>query len=39
VAVPNVLTCELPLDHADLRLSSLAEVSLEDVLARAASRR
>jgi HAD superfamily hydrolase (TIGR01509 family) len=38
VAVPNVLTCELPLDHADLRLASLAEASLEDVLALAVNR-
>lgn len=34
VAVPNVLTRELSLDHADLTLSSLAEMPLEALLAR-----
>jgi HAD superfamily hydrolase (TIGR01509 family) len=32
VAVPNALTRQLPLDHADLRLNSLAEISLERLL-------
>jgi len=32
VVVPNSLTEELPLDHADLMLPSLAEVSLEELL-------
>lgn len=32
VAVPNPLTGQLPLDHADLRLASLAETSLETLL-------
>ncbi len=33
VAVPNALTCELPLDHADLRVASLADLPLTDLLA------
>jgi HAD superfamily hydrolase (TIGR01509 family) len=32
VAVPNPLTCQLPLDHADLRLASLADMPLETLL-------
>ena len=32
VAVPNVITAQLPLEHADLRLTSLAEMSLEALL-------
>jgi HAD superfamily hydrolase (TIGR01509 family) len=32
VAVPNALTCELPLDHADLRVASLADLPLADLL-------
>lgn len=32
VAVPNLLTRQLALDHADLRLNSLAELSLEKLL-------
>lgn len=32
VAVPNALTRQLPLDHADLRLNSLAEISLVHLL-------
>lgn len=35
VAVPNPVTVRLPLDHADHRLASLADESLEQVLARA----
>jgi HAD superfamily hydrolase (TIGR01509 family) len=35
VAVPNELTRSLPLDHADLRLDSLADMSLEDLIAKA----
>jgi HAD superfamily hydrolase (TIGR01509 family) len=34
VAVPNPITAQLDLDHADLRLTSLAEISLPDLLAR-----
>ncbi len=34
VAVPNALTRQLPLDHADLRINSLAEVPLRELLAR-----
>lgn len=33
VAVPNALTCAMPLDHADLRLSSLLDLSLEELIA------
>jgi beta-phosphoglucomutase-like phosphatase (HAD superfamily) len=33
VAVPNALTCELPLDHADMRGASLADLPLIDLLA------
>ena len=32
VAVPNAMTRYLPIDHADLRLDSLAEVTLEALL-------
>ncbi|HZD56255.1 MAG TPA: HAD family hydrolase [Anaerolineales bacterium] len=35
VAVPNPLTRELPLDHADLRLDTLAEMPLEELLRKA----
>ncbi|HZR44121.1 MAG TPA: HAD family hydrolase [Ktedonobacteraceae bacterium] len=34
VAIPNPLTCQLPLDHADLRLASLQDLPLEDLLSR-----
>lgn len=34
VAIPNPLTCELPLDHADLRLASLADLPLDGLIAR-----
>ncbi len=34
VAVPNPLTARLPLDHADLRLDSLADLPLEALLRR-----
>jgi len=34
VAVPNAMTCHLNLDHASLRLSSLADVPLEALLAK-----
>jgi beta-phosphoglucomutase-like phosphatase (HAD superfamily) len=34
VAVPNALTARLDLSAADVRLTSLAEVSLGDLLAR-----
>lgn len=32
VAVPNPITNQLPLEHADMRLSSLADISLEELL-------
>ena len=38
VAVPNALTADLDLGRADVRLSSLAEVPLETLLARLSSR-
>ena len=34
VAVPNSLTRLLPLEHADLRLDSLADLSLQDLILR-----
>ncbi len=34
VAVPNALTRQLPLDHANLRLNSLADISIENLLQR-----
>ena len=34
VAVPNPITCSLPLEHADYRLCSLAEEPLEQLLER-----
>ena len=36
VAVPNAVTCQLPLDGADLHLESLADLLLEQLLARLA---
>jgi HAD superfamily hydrolase (TIGR01509 family) len=36
VAVPNPITCRLPLGHADHRLTSLAEEPLEKIILRAA---
>ena len=38
VAVPNALTARLDLAHADLRLGSLAELPLADLLARLRAR-
>ena len=38
VVVPNSLTIQLPLDHADMRIASLAAVPLERVLAEMAQR-
>lgn len=38
VAVPNVITGQLLLDHADLRLSSLSDLPLEGLLAEVAKR-
>jgi HAD superfamily hydrolase (TIGR01509 family) len=32
VVVPNAMTADLPLDHADLRLASLADLPLRDLL-------
>ena len=37
VAVPNSVTCRLPLGHADYRLESLADEPLESILSRASS--
>lgn len=39
VAVPNIITGQLLLDHADLRLSSLSDLPLEDLLAEVEKRR
>ena len=39
VAVPNPITCRLPLEHADHRLISLAEEPLEKIILRAAAGR
>lgn len=39
VAVPNPLTGQLPLDHADVRITSLADVPLERLLTIACERR
>lgn len=38
VAVPNPVTIRLPLGHADHRLASLAEESLEQIMARAVAK-
>ena len=35
VAVPNPITCRLPLEHADHRLASLAQEPLEKIILRA----
>ncbi|MEK6256273.1 MAG: HAD-IA family hydrolase [Chloroflexota bacterium] len=37
VCVPNELTARLDLEHADLKLNSLAEISLENLLQKAAA--
>jgi hypothetical protein len=37
--VPNPITCQLPLDHADHLLASLADEPLEKILARAEGQR
>ena len=34
VAVPNPITNQLPLEHADMRLASLADISLEELLVK-----
>lgn len=39
VAVPNALSSRLILDHADLRVASLADVSLAELIARVEARR
>jgi HAD superfamily hydrolase (TIGR01509 family) len=39
VAVPNIITCQLPLTHADLRLASLADMPLSALIAEIESRR
>ncbi|GCE20073.1 HAD family hydrolase [Dictyobacter kobayashii] len=38
VAIPNPITGQLPLDHADLRLTSLAAMPLEQLIQKVASR-
>lgn len=38
VAVPNPVTCTLPLDHADLKLSCLGGLTLRELEARLATR-
>ncbi len=38
VAIPNVVTGQLPLDHADLRLASMADMPLEKLIALVESR-
>ena len=38
VAIPNVVTGQLPLDHADLRLVSMADMPLEKLIALVESR-
>lgn len=35
VAVPNSLTCQLNLGHADLKLDTLADMPLDEIIARA----
>ncbi len=37
VVVPNPLTSQMPTDHADLRLGSLADLPVEDLLSRVGS--
>jgi beta-phosphoglucomutase-like phosphatase (HAD superfamily) len=39
VAVPNAISSQLSTDHADLRLSSLADVTLQELLDRVTRRR
>ena len=39
VAVPNPITCRLPLEHADHRLASLAQEPLEKIILRATANR
>jgi HAD superfamily hydrolase (TIGR01509 family) len=39
VAIPNVITSQLPLDHADLRLTSMAAIPLEELIALVEQRR
>jgi HAD superfamily hydrolase (TIGR01509 family) len=34
VAIPNPITNQLPLEHADMRLGSLADISLEELLVK-----
>lgn len=34
VAIPNLVTSQLPLEHADMRLASLDEMPLEQLLAK-----
>ena len=38
VVVPNAMTSSMRLDHADLRLQSLADVSLDDLIEAADGR-
>ena len=39
VVVPNALTARMPLDHADMRLDSLEDISLEALMAEIVTRR
>jgi beta-phosphoglucomutase-like phosphatase (HAD superfamily) len=38
VAVPNPITCQLPLEHADYRMASMAHEPLEEILRRAGAK-
>ena len=38
VAVPNPVTCRLPLEHADYRMASMAHEPLEEILRRAGAK-
>jgi beta-phosphoglucomutase-like phosphatase (HAD superfamily) len=38
VAVPNSITCQLPLEHADYRMASMAHEPLEEILRRAVAK-
>ncbi len=38
VAIPNPITCQLPLEHADYRMASMAHEPLEEILRRAVAK-
>jgi len=38
VAIPNPITAQLPLEHADIRLNSMADLSLEQLIERVEQR-